>query len=293
MRKSNLNLAYSFQAVIILFWWIGIVQNDQFYSYFKFNGLTKEVFYSFLIPDLIAIALPSIILIYSNFKPLKFIVLGAFLYASIFCITSSIRFGGGEISSILMLMGTMYNSLLCFKTSFFRQSNSNNDSLNLLKTVVQIFFVWSIFLIIIPFFILKIESKLPLKIEYGSQLYISLFFLVLFSSIGLWSGYTLSVFGKGTPLPVDSTKKLVVSGPYAYVRNPMAICGIGQGLCIALFTNSISLFVYCLSGIFVWHFVVRKYEEEELYVKFGEEYNSYRESIKCWIPTLRKYKSRP
>ncbi len=293
MKKSNLNIAYSFQAVLILFWWIGIVQNQEFYSLFKFDGLTKDVFYSFLIPDVIAIALPSIILIYKELAPLKHIVLGGFIYATIFCITSTLRFGGGEISSILMLFGTVFNVLLCFKTDFFRQSSSNNNMVNLLKTGVQIVFVWSIFLIIIPFFILKLESKIPLPIEFNLRAVISILLFLLFSSIGLWSGYTLSVKGKGTPLPVDATKNLVVTGPYAFVRNPMAICGIGQGLSIALFTRSSSIAIYCLIGIFAWHFVVRKYEEEDLLLKFGEDFNTYRNSIKCWIPSLQKYKSRP
>ena len=34
--------------------------------------------------------------------------------------------------------------------------------------------------------------------------------------------------GDGTPFPLDHTSKLVMSGHDRYVRNPMAIAGIGQ-----------------------------------------------------------------
>ena len=33
----------------------------------------------------------------------------------------------------------------------------------------------------------------------------------------------LVTFGKGTPLPLDPTRYLVVDGPYRYLRNPQAV----------------------------------------------------------------------
>ncbi len=293
MKSFNINIAYAFQSIIILIWWIGIVQYDAFYEYFEFKGISKNIFYTFLVPDIIAISFPSIVLVYKSYPTLKFIILGAFIYASVFCLMASLTMGGGEISSVLMLLGTMFNFLLCYKTDFFRQSITDNNTINLLKTATQICFVWILFLVVIPFFILKIESKIPFQIEYNLQSASSVILFALFSIIGLWSGYVLSLYGKGTPLPVDSTKRLVIAGPYAYVRNPMAICGIGQGLCIALLTSSISILIYCCMGMFVWHYVVRKYEEEELSIKFGKEYDDYRKNIICWLPKLKKYKSRP
>ena len=56
---------------------------------------------------------------------------------------------------------------------------------------------------------------------------------VVFSSIGVWSAVVMSRIGKGTPLPLDHASDLVVVGPYKYVRNPMAVSGIGQGLAVA------------------------------------------------------------
>jgi protein-S-isoprenylcysteine O-methyltransferase Ste14 len=47
------------------------------------------------------------------------------------------------------------------------------------------------------------------------------------SSSGLlvvfWSARELAVRGRGTPNPLDPPLELVTTGPYQYVRNPMAL----------------------------------------------------------------------
>ena len=93
--------------------------------------------------------------------------------------------------------------------------------------------------------------------------------------------------GGGTPLPLDQTNHLVVSGPYRYVRNPMAVAGIGQGLAIAIMFQSIPVFVYSIVGGLAWHLVVRPIEERNMVERFGEAYEDYRRRVSCWIPTFR------
>ena len=70
--------------------------------------------------------------------------------------------------------------------------------------------------------------------------------------------------GKGTPLPLDQTNKLVVKGPYRYVRNPMAIAGLGQGIAVSVLLGSIHIFVYTLVGAILWQVVVRPMEERNM-----------------------------
>ena len=40
----------------------------------------------------------------------------------------------------------------------------------------------------------------------------------------------MAVTGRGTPLPFDAARDLVVSGPYRLVRNPMVVAGLTQSL---------------------------------------------------------------
>jgi protein-S-isoprenylcysteine O-methyltransferase Ste14 len=48
--------------------------------------------------------------------------------------------------------------------------------------------------------------------------------IALYSACAFWG---FAVRGKGTPLPLDPPKKLVVEGPYRMVRNPM-YWGVGS-----------------------------------------------------------------
>src|SRR5207244_7296062 len=62
--------------------------------------------------------------------------------------------------------------------------------------------------------------------------------------VALWCIFTFASVGKGTPMPLDPPRRLVLRGPYRFVRNPMYI---GAGLALggaALFYVSLPLLVY-------------------------------------------------
>ena len=68
------------------------------------------------------------------------------------------------------------------------------------------------------------------------------------SIIALWCVLIFAESGRGTPIPFDPPRRLVVSGPYRVVRNPMAL-GVGAALAgVALFYESAQflLAVSCL-----------------------------------------------
>jgi protein-S-isoprenylcysteine O-methyltransferase Ste14 len=95
----------------------------------------------------------------------------------------------------------------------------------------------------------------------------------------------------GTPAPIAPTAKLVVTGFYRYVRNPMylglAAIIVGQAL---LFFNA-GLFAYaaCVSAAF--HVFVRFYEEPTLTKTYGHEYHAYCENVARWTPRLTPWRS--
>jgi protein-S-isoprenylcysteine O-methyltransferase Ste14 len=99
----------------------------------------------------------------------------------------------------------------------------------------------------------------------------------------------MSTIGRGTPLPLDHAHELVVVGPYRYVRNPMAVSGVGQGLMVALFLGSPLVAVYALMGSGIWQHIFRPLEEDDLAARFGADYENYRREVKCWIPRLTPY----
>ena len=96
--------------------------------------------------------------------------------------------------------------------------------------------------------------------------------------------------GLGTPAPVAPTERLVVTGAYRYVRNPMYVAVIaaivGQAL---LLGQTVLLYYAALVALLVVSFV-RLYEEPVLRRQFGEQYEAYRRAVPGWWPRLRRWK---
>ena len=90
--------------------------------------------------------------------------------------------------------------------------------------------------------------------------------------------------GRGTPAPFDPPRRLVVRGPYRFVRNPMYV---GAGLALtgaALFYRSIPLGAYAGVFLVLLHLFVIFYEEPTLRETFDGDYESYCEQVGRWWP---------
>ena len=102
--------------------------------------------------------------------------------------------------------------------------------------------------------------------------------------VALWCVFTFAFIGRGTPAPFDPPRRLVVRGPYRFVRNPMYL---GAGLALAsaaLFYDSWTILAYTVVFFFVTHFFVLGYEEPTLRQTFGQEYDTYCRQVKRWWP---------
>jgi protein-S-isoprenylcysteine O-methyltransferase Ste14 len=107
------------------------------------------------------------------------------------------------------------------------------------------------------------------------------------ATLALWCVGTFVFVGRGTPAPFDPPRRLVVGGPYRYVRNPMYV---GAALALAgaaLFDRSLPLLGYTALFIAITHMFVVLYEEPTLRRTFGEAYEDYRLRVRRWLPTLR------
>ena len=100
--------------------------------------------------------------------------------------------------------------------------------------------------------------------------------------------FTFVFIEKGTPAPFDPPRKLVIRGPYRFVRNPMYI-GAGMTLAgAALYYESLSIFIYACLFFLITHLFVVFYEEPNLRQTFGDEYEAYFRRVSRWLPTKSK-----
>ena len=102
----------------------------------------------------------------------------------------------------------------------------------------------------------------------------------------------MSTLGGGTPLPSAMPNHLVIRGPYRFVRNPMAVAGVAQGIGVGLLLSSWLVVVYAVVGSVLWNYAVRPLEESDLEQRFGDEFGRYRASVRCWVPRLSAGSSR-
>ncbi len=99
-----------------------------------------------------------------------------------------------------------------------------------------------------------------------------------------WSFLAFVFRGRGTPAPFDPPRRLVVSGPYRFVRNPMYLGATLSLLGAALFYSSPWLLAY-VGAFTLWaHLFVVLYEEPRLRRTFGDEYAAYAARVRRWLP---------
>jgi protein-S-isoprenylcysteine O-methyltransferase Ste14 len=107
------------------------------------------------------------------------------------------------------------------------------------------------------------------------------------TAIYTWCVWDFTTFGRGTPLPKDSPKQLVVRGLYRYMRNPMYVGVLTVILGWSLLFQSAILVGYAVFVGIVFHLVVVLYEERRLQRLFGDEYTTYCTRVRRWIPKVR------
>ena len=104
---------------------------------------------------------------------------------------------------------------------------------------------------------------------------------------GLSATQEFVVRGMGTPFPFDPTRRLVTSGPYAYVSNPMQVSTLLLFLLWGLWTGSLwvaaagGVELVAAAGVAAWH------EHTQLLPRYGDAWSVYRAQVRFWIPRWR------
>lgn len=172
----------------------------------------------------------------------------------------------------------------------FRVARPAGAGANVGKTGFQLAVVWALVLGLLPAVLIRGEDAAGVprwQVPVADAAGVGLF--VLGSALGLASAWTMAVIGRGTPVPFDCARELVVAGPYRRVRNPMAVSAVVQMLGVALVHGSAATALVGLAGGVVWDVGIRPGEERFLSARFGPPYDAYRAAVRCWLPRRTPY----
>jgi len=193
--------------------------------------------------------------------------------------------GASIVSAIILLLGRAPVEWMVAGPLSFRSADRVGTGRLLARTGMQTLFFWGTFLLVIPVVVSLVEARWMLRIDIPLGVRIAGgVLLVCATALGIWSAVSMSVKGEGTPLPSQMAHRLVVTGPYRYVRNPMAVAGIAQGVAVGLLLGSWMVVAYSLFGSILWNTVVRPLEEADLESRFGSDFAAYRSRVACWVP---------
>jgi protein-S-isoprenylcysteine O-methyltransferase Ste14 len=107
-------------------------------------------------------------------------------------------------------------------------------------------------------------------------------------ALSFWCAMEFSLRGRGTPAPFDPPRRLVITGLYRWVRNPMyigmGVMLIGEALLLPQIWREMAALIAALAAV-ISVMVVRK-EEPDLRRQFGVEFETYCRHVPRWIPRL-------
>jgi protein-S-isoprenylcysteine O-methyltransferase Ste14 len=151
------------------------------------------------------------------------------------------------------------------------------------KSLLYLLFEAGLFALYVPLALLRMGPR----IDVGIISFLALPLWLIGGLIVLWCFWDFTFRGRGTPLPSDPPKKLVITGPYRYVRNPIYAGVYAIFLGHFLWFGYWALLIYTVLAFIGAHVFVVLYEEPTLKRKFGESYENYLKQVPRWIPKLR------
>ena len=183
------------------------------------------------------------------------------------------------VGEAVLISTCLLPSLIIFKLTVTRQHV-------LIRALIQscIWGGWIVFLI--PAIILSFENKDIFSIFDWSHARLSLFIAGMSVSmiIGYRGVWDFAVKGNGTPIPFDPPQKLVTTGIYAYVANPLQISTLLMFICITIAYQSWLMIAAIIAHIFYCEIFVRWHHTVDIEKRFGTEWFTYKKSVRNWMP---------
>ncbi len=137
---------------------------------------------------------------------------------------------------------------------------------------------------------LHAAGKFGWILDFGPlKLHLLATFIVLAAVPGLSAVQEFAIAGHGTPLPFDSPQRLVTSGIYTYIANPMQVSVPLILLVLAVFFRDLALLATAILALLYSIGLAAWDENLDLKNRFSNHYIEYREHVRDWIPRWQPY----
>lgn len=171
---------------------------------------------------------------------------------------------------------------------------TQNDSHLPARATLQIATSGLLFLFFVPELVFALrpgQHWKPLLEMPGWQREFALQLLVILALPGIGAVMEFAQRGHGTPIPYDPPKRLVTSGIYRYVANPMQLsCTLVMLLWATILHNPWLLIAPVLAIIYSAG-IARWDEQQDLNHRFGAAWREYRSHVHNWLPRWRPHPS--
>ena len=139
---------------------------------------------------------------------------------------------------------------------------------------------------VVPYYILT-ATHVPFSTPVDILHVMAIFVACLGLSMVVWFSTAFVRRGQGTPIPIAPPTRLVVSRLYCYVRNPMYVGALLIILAEAVYFRSGWLVLYAFAIWAALHIALVIFEEPQLKIRFGADYEQYVKTVPRWIPKMR------
>jgi protein-S-isoprenylcysteine O-methyltransferase Ste14 len=287
------------EAAGIIAFWVALAFIPSLRPHFVISGAPDAAFLSLVLADAVLLPLAAIAcaLVIRASRPLASSLL--WLHAGAATYAALVAFGLFLFDRHLWLGAGLMLPLLYFPAAIavaFTPSlapRATRPRLHpALRTLLQVVIFWTFFLGVVPAALTLLERAIgmpPISPGPLARTSVAIAIALPACALGIWSAAAMSLKGRGTPLPTDPPPSLVTCGPYAHIRNPMAVAGLGQALAVAIYLNSPLTLAYIALGCLIWQTAIRPREEQELRARFGAAYDHYRSAVRCWLPRKSPY----
>lgn len=106
--------------------------------------------------------------------------------------------------------------------------------------------------------------------------------------IGYLALYEFAIRGLGTPIPFDPPQRLVTSGIYSVVANPLQISTTLMFICIMFAYQEYIMLLPIISMIIYTKIFVKWHHSIDIEKRFGTSWIEYRSNVRNWLPVISR-----